>query len=661
MFKHPLTNLQKPFFALLTVLVTLFVLSGTSYQASADVETRTQDYSESSVLTTEENDLSVSDDFMPINPSRISTFLTSMPQLDGRERTIFVYLPSTYDSSERSYPVLYLHNARDIFVHASGSMHEWYLYLPVYEYFSDAFVEEAIVIGIPEDYDHHWDELSPWVNSQMHTWVAPWYAEQQEGGEGDAYLKFLVDQLKPEIDQRYRTLPGRENTAIGGYEMGGLFALYAGLTRADVFSRVQTISPAVWFAENGGTWLSDNHLINLIDGSNISENVTFKIEVSAEQRQTDLEAKPDIYDSKGMQITYAQAYLEGAQAVMEALSNRGLALSPQNEIPPLWVDQREGDLPSLITPAYTYHFPLFYMHEMTNFTISMQPYLDRNRRIWVYLPPDYYDSERSYPVMYVMDALRHFNPYDSSTIPDIDDWKTDEILDGLHETQSFPGIIVVGIEHHPTTYRWSEYNRWTQYNMDNWVKDGSEVVVGEGDAFVSFIINKLKPTIDSNYRTLSDRNNTAIGGGSRVGYLAIYAGLAYPETFSKVMAMSPAVWLAEGGTQTDHPIWLSNNRLVNWINTNAVPTNIQFFLYVGGNETSTGGGYPYVYRTSSIDSKITYPEAYREGAQAIRAALINNGLTPTWRYQTDGEHNPSYWRNYFVDALTVFGFYPGAN
>jgi len=286
----------------------------------------------------------------------------------------------------------------------------------------------------------------------------------------------------------------------------------------------------------------------------------------------------------------------------------------------------------------------------------MKPYLDRSRRIWVHLPPNYFSGEHEYPVLYVLDAIHQLNPYNLSTMADADDWKTDEKLDAMYDPVTFPGIIVVGIEH-SYTYRWSEYNRFNQSNMDNWVNDGSEVIYGEGDAFVDFIAKVLKPTIDSKYRTLTDKTNTAIGGGSRAGYLAINAGLRYPGIFGNVMAMSPAVWLAEGGTQTDHPIWLQKNQLINWINSHTLSPGVKFFLYVGGNETSTGAPYPLVYRASD-DSKITYPEAYEEGARAINTALGNMvGAAPTLKYDELGDHHASYWRLYLVDALKMFGLY----
>jgi predicted alpha/beta superfamily hydrolase len=53
--------------------------------------------------------------------------------------------------------------------------------------------------------------------------------------ESDAYLMFLVKELKPFIDARYRTLPDRDHTLVMGSSMGGLISLYALCEYPEVF------------------------------------------------------------------------------------------------------------------------------------------------------------------------------------------------------------------------------------------------------------------------------------------------------------------------------------------------------------------------------------------------------------------------------------------
>jgi predicted alpha/beta superfamily hydrolase len=68
------------------------------------------------------------------------------------------------------------------------------------------------------------------------------------GGRASDYARMLVEELKPAMDERYRTLPDPANTAVAGSSLGGLFSLHAVFTRRDVFGRAAAISPSVWWA-----------------------------------------------------------------------------------------------------------------------------------------------------------------------------------------------------------------------------------------------------------------------------------------------------------------------------------------------------------------------------------------------------------------------------
>jgi len=248
------------------------------------------------------------------------------------------------------------------------------------------------------------------------------------------------------------------------------------------------------------------------------------------------------------------------------------------------------------------------------FTIAIPQLGDRPRNIQVYLPPDYDSSEKAYPVFYLYDGEYLFNPPSEG----IGDYDVDETLDRLFNEGSLEGLIVVGIEH-DRDYSWSEYMPWVNEDMRDWLKasDTARAEGGEGFAFLDFIVRTLKPEIDSRYRTLPDRENTAIGGFCRMGIIPIIAGIEYPDVFSGVMAMSPAVWLAEGGGR-----WLSNNQLIQYLNNSQMPENVQFYIDIGTEESS--GSRPPV-RDQNGD-RITYPQAYVEGAQVLAAALLNNGV-----------------------------------
>ena len=67
------------------------------------------------------------------------------------------------------------------------------------------------------------------------------------GGDGERYGRLIVQELKPLIDTRYRTLTGPEHTGIGGSSLGGLISLYLGLTYRTVFGKLAVMSPSLWW------------------------------------------------------------------------------------------------------------------------------------------------------------------------------------------------------------------------------------------------------------------------------------------------------------------------------------------------------------------------------------------------------------------------------
>ena len=599
------------------------------------------------------------DELHPIENNQIELFSIQMPQFDGRDKSVVILLPPDYFTSQQAYPVFYLQGAEEFFIKNRIDGESWFLDESLYPFFTDVAASNAIIVGLFSDPIHHWEEYGPWENNHMYLWVDPYEANRSAGGDADAYLDFMVDTLKPEIDQRYRTLQSRENTTIGGYEMGGLFSLYAGLMRPDVYSKVGALSPTIWFAERGGTWLSNNHLLNLINERSLPEGVSFAIEVDDARRTMEVDVRPVVNDNRGNRISFPQAYLEGIRALVEALLANGLpekAINNGNFNLDAWAQ----NLPQpLLTRSLDYetYFPIFFNKGLDHFDITI-PFHNRARRIWVYLPPDYFRTTQSYPVIYLLDAQHVFGAEAGANISDLLDWKFDETLDTIYETTG-KGIIAVAIEF-DSFHPYDEYMPWTNYNMDNWLNNTTDVVNGKGNQLLNFIIDDLKPIIDSNYRTLPGREHTGIGGGSRVALFSLYAGLKRPDVFSKIMAMSPAVWLAEGGGILPPylPYWLETNQFVKYIGSftsSTIPKNVKFYLYIGRQEDS-GPGSPYPFVLLRDGTQLTMPLAYQSGANAIRKPMQTKGANVKFVDNWYGTHYPSVWRNYVKSALNWLGY-----
>jgi predicted alpha/beta superfamily hydrolase len=152
--------------------------------------------------------------------------------------------------------------------------------------------------------------------------------------------------------------------------------------------------------------------------------------------------------------------------------------------------------------------------------------LDRQRKVRLYLPPDYALSDESYPVLYMQDGQ---NLFDQATAY-AGEWGVDETLNQLAQQQALK-FIVVGIDNGGDK-RMNEYSPW----------ENKRFGPPEGELYMKFIIEVVKPYIDNNYRTKPEPQYTAIIGSSMGGLIAHYALHAYPHVFGKAMIFSPAYW-----------------------------------------------------------------------------------------------------------------------
>jgi predicted alpha/beta superfamily hydrolase len=141
------------------------------------------------------------------------------------------------------------------------------------------------------------------------------------------------------------------------------------------------------------------------------------------------------------------------------------------------------------------------------------------RDIIVWLPPDYNkDTKQRYSVVYMHDGQNIVDPATSSFGVD---WKIDETSDSLIRNRLVKPYIVVGINN--TADRSKEY---TPGDL--------------GSAYMKFVVEKVKPFIDANFRTKPDRKNTVVGGSSAGGIISFMLAWEYPSIFGRAICMSPA-------------------------------------------------------------------------------------------------------------------------
>ena len=153
----------------------------------------------------------------------------TIPEFTGsQERSAYVYLPDSYeDSPETHYPVLYMFDGHNVFFDADATYGKsWGM-----KEYLDRTETQMIVAAVECNHSPDHGRLKEY---------APFsFRDTQCGsitGMGHITMEWLVHTFKPEIDRKFRTMPDRLHTFIGGSSMGGLMSIYAVTQYNHVFS-----------------------------------------------------------------------------------------------------------------------------------------------------------------------------------------------------------------------------------------------------------------------------------------------------------------------------------------------------------------------------------------------------------------------------------------
>ena len=155
---------------------------------------------------------------------------------------------------------------------------------------------------------------------------------------------------------------------------------------------------------------------------------------------------------------------------------------------------------------------------------------EKPRRLYIWLPKGYEDSEERYPVLYMFDG---HNVFYNSHATYGKSWGMKEYL-----TKTRLPLIVAAVEcNHEGMERLSEYSPW-DFSARRY-----GTFEGRGRVTMDWFVDVLKPEIDRRFRTLPDRAHTLIAGSSMGGLMALYAVTAYNRVFSRAAALSPSLWV----------------------------------------------------------------------------------------------------------------------
>ena len=189
-----------------------------------------------------------------------------------------------------------------------------------------------------------------------------------------------------------------------------------------------------------------------------------------------------------------------------------------------------------------------------NYHRQMKAFGVAPRDIVVWLPPGYdIESDRRYPVLYMHDGQ---NIFDANTSSFGTEWRIDETADSLIRSGVIQPLIIVGI-----------------YNTQHRTPEYADTKLGK--KYRRFVTRKLKPYIDKHYRTLPDRDHTAVGGSSMGGLVSFMLVWENDNIFSKAICMSPAFKIEE----LDYVTTVQNYK--------GPKKNIQIYIDNGGIELET--------------------------------------------------------------------------
>ncbi|WP_194974236.1 alpha/beta hydrolase [Aquiflexum lacus] len=230
------------------------------------------------------------------------------------------------------------------------------------------------------------------------------------------------------------------------------------------------------------------------------------------------------------------------------------------------------------------------------------PQLNKTRKVWALLPHDYETSTEHYPVLYLQDAQNLFN--ESSPFGN---WQIDKKL-AVMSDYGIGQIIIIAIEH-------AEKERVLEYNFGKTL-----LGQGEGKKYIRFIADTLKPFVDKNFRTKSEREFTGIGGSSMGGLVSIFSGLIYPEVYGKLMIFSPSLWV----------IPKIKFSFLDFFE----PMDTKVYLYAGGDESET-----MIRHVKKFKKRLLKRESIRE---RMKVKLSIN---------MEGKHSETYWSDEFPKAI----------
>jgi len=242
------------------------------------------------------------------------------------------------------------------------------------------------------------------------------------------------------------------------------------------------------------------------------------------------------------------------------------------------------------------------------------------RELFIYLPPGYRAGEgRRYPVLILQDGQNLFGEGSHS-------WQVHRAIDAEVQAGRAEPVIVVGIPAQPT-----HEGRVGEYAVD---RDAGLGLGGGGARYIDFVADRLVPWLRRELPVKSGARHVAIGGSSMGARIALEAALARPDTFGKVLALSPSVWFNDA-------------ELLRRVEGGApLPTTAEIYLDSGASGTSRDDADNVGRLRDALLAR-----SFQHGSWDAPARRAPRRL---WHWVEPGhEHNETAWRERFPRALRV--------
>ena len=221
----------------------------------------------------------------------------------GKLRRVRVLLPKNYETdTDRRYPVVYFHDGQNVFYSKEAYVgHSWKV-IPAIKRNPD--ISRMIVVAIDNDGLQRMNEYSAWKYKESNI------PGMQFGGKGIEYGEFVMEVVKPFIDQEYRTLADREHTAMIGSSLGGNITQFLGLDYQDQIGCLGVFSSA--------NWLHQEAFDRYIERKKLYANQRIYIYVGTEEA--------DDTDKTLMAGNIKQAYIDSSLRYYHDVIQQGVAL-----------------------------------------------------------------------------------------------------------------------------------------------------------------------------------------------------------------------------------------------------------------------------------------------------------------------------------------------